>query len=267
MEKKTKELNVKKKEREEIRTKSQQKGKDEFKKLQVKFQNKFLELINNKKDDGEEYELISAHLGITSQSLTNYCKGERFPQMEQLILMKEYFGVDYNTLLPSLPIEENTTQKKKFGDLTSIGLSKKAISNLENIISYSNAWGFDEQTHTINPIMFAINKLLESGENLLYIIGDYLLFPNIDDKNNNQDTKSSLEYEDVYTKLYQYKIMKALDDFINDFRNTKEHRTSIEHRKDRVERIMLKSQEIDTYYDEMEEKMRKEIEIINNQDK
>lgn len=266
---KKKELSIKEKEREEIRNKAQQKGKEEFKKLQNKFAIKFLELINQKKEDNIEYELISAHLGITSQSLTNYLRGDRFPQMEQLILMKDYLGVDFNTLLPSLPTEEKIIRNKKSGDLISLGLSNKAVDNLEKIISYSNSWGFDEQTHSINPILFALNKLLENGEDILYIIGDYLLFPNINDCNiqqKDETNKSNLENEDIYIKLYQYKIMKALEEFINNFRNTKEHRVSVENRKSRVEEIIFKSQKLDDYYNNTDEKLKKEIEQINKQE-
>ncbi|MDD2391562.1 MAG: hypothetical protein PHU94_01315 [Bacilli bacterium] len=270
MEKKIKSVNKKEEERNKIRVNAQKRGEEEFKKFKTKFASKFLELVVEKKDENMEYELIAANLGITSQSLSNYCKGDRFPQMEQLILMKDFFNADYNTLLPSFPMEEKNIKNKKRGDLTSLGLSSKAIKNLEKIINYSNAWGFDEQSHIINPIIFAINKLLEDGNELLYLIGDYLLFPDLTDIKSIQadnNNISNLEDEDIYTRLYQYKVMKALEEFIINFRNTKEHRISVEHRKSRVEDIIFKKHHLNEYQNYIDEKLQKEIELIQNQEK
>lgn len=236
-----------KEEKERLIRESREKAQEKINKMKRNFASVIFNLVADKNEN--EYiqkEVISANLDITPQALANYCDGKRLPQLEQIFLMKEYFNTSYESLLSELPSGE----VNKKGDLTTVGLTKKAIRNLESIVADSNEWGFDEQQHIVNPMLFAINKLLEDGNDILYLLGDYLLFPPYANQTNNDD-------EDIYTELYKYKIMSALEKFTNNFRDSKEGKNISQHRTKKVEEILSKTVDFNNYSNYIDEELTK----------
>jgi transcriptional regulator with XRE-family HTH domain len=234
-------------------------AKEKADKIKKEFSRKLYNLAHDRKDiENENFEVMAAKLGISHQTLINYTNNKRFPQLEQLILIKELFeGVDsFDFLLSESPYEVSD----KNGSLTQLGLSGKAVANLKKICKYSNDWGFDEQQEEINPIIFALNYLLENGNELLYLIGDYLLFPKLDNEtSNSKDDSNSFVDEDVYIKLYQYKIVCALERFINDYRYSKKDKNSNNLRSGRFENILFKINSFDNYSKYTDEHLSKEL--------
>ena len=235
-----KKVQIPKKEKERLIKEAYKEAEKKLKKantMKEMFAKNLKQLVDDKKTkENMQQEVMSAYLGITPQALDNYCNGRRFPQIELIFRIKEFFNTSYNYLFSDVPSEIYDESS----NMIELGFSKQSIRNLNTIYSEANDWGFDEQQFIINPKLFALNKLLEYGNDLLFQIGDYLLFPQI--KENEQD-------EDLYTTLYQYKIMNALEQFIKEFRSSKEGQEASKHRTAKVNEILQKISEFENYTD------------------
>lgn len=232
-----KRVQIPRKEKEVLISEAHRIANDKLEKMKSRFGKRFSELVKDKKqNENMQQEIIAAHLKITPQTLDNYCKGKSLPQAEQLFLIKELFDVSYDYLLSDTPTENINED----GNLVQLGLSRTALKNFKKMCDEQEEWGFDDRRFVVNPKIFAINKLLEEENDLLFQLGDYLLFPSI------EDDKSK---EDLYTTLYQYKIMNALDKFITNFRNSKEGKKVSEDRSLKVIEIIDKIDGFQNYTD------------------
>lgn len=205
------------------------------------FKYNFVNLIEKKKlEDGTTYEEMAKDLGITIQAFFNYKKGVRMPQIEQLSLIQDYFDVPYDYLFGKV----SSTDKSDVTLEKDLGLNSVAIENLKKINKQSKEWGWNDNI-TPHMRLFAINKLLETNSNILYLIGDYLSYPSKDNKYLDVEVREYVDNEKVYIpsiEMYSYRIAKELEITANEIRNSIDV-AKISKDKLKISRVQQKEQE------------------------
>lgn len=174
--------------------------KDDRKELFVK---RFKALLDTKREEKTDKE-ISEEIGITQQSLINYC--DRIPDLEQLIKIKNYFDVSLEYLVG----ESNNKQYIDYSLGDKFGLSDETIHNLKEYVENGN----EDLTYTINLL------LGDECLSLIKTISDYVTFPSKDNKylddfinNSNKEELKKIFYKkyDEDNNIYIYRIMKQLE--------------------------------------------------------
>ena len=232
------------------------------------FVKRFKKLIEDKKN---EYELngekitdgsIAKEIGITPQSMVAYTYNKA-PELVQLIKISKYFNV-------SLEYLTGVSNNKYFVDYSlgkEFGLNDAAVSNLKRIHNYATEWGYSEKDP--NLVLFAINSFLGSDLKLLYLIGDYLSLPSINNQHLEDTTKKYIEDKKLYLpdlELYNYKIFKSLEKMANDIRETEEVAIMLNAKANKIENKELEQQQKDfeEYYNEQEKRAIDEALKISN---
>ncbi len=182
----------------------------------------------NKKREQENnpltYEEIARFVGITPQAFKSYLKGNKSPKSNKIPKLKEFFSTSYERIFG----ETESDDKRNITIRKDLGLSDKAIENLVKLNKLSHnkeMWGEDEQEPLApNMYLFAINKLLENDK-ILFLIGDYLSNPSIDNEHLDIEIKELLQNEQIYIPnddYYSFKIMKLLEELHNEIGKSQE---------------------------------------------
>ena len=96
------------------------------------FAKRMTKLMDIKKTQGGNQQDVADYIGVTRQSISQYCNGNSFPTADKVILLAEYFGVSADYLLGISDI------KSVNADLQStaayLGVGENIVNNLKNII-------------------------------------------------------------------------------------------------------------------------------------
>lgn len=121
------------------------------------------------KDSHVSQKQLAEALGITRQSISQYCDGSSQPALNNLITIAEYFNVSLDYLLGRIEVASTSINKREICDTT--GLTSKSVDILKRL-------KFDPKTETSSPNMLSIINTcisaLASGKvrSFSYIVGD-----------------------------------------------------------------------------------------------
>ncbi len=102
-------------------------NKNNEKKLWIKIGLRITEILAQK---GITQKSLADHIRIKPNVISYWCKGERTPNTEQIIMIADYFGVSTDYLLCRTDVASTNTDIQMICDYT--GLSEKAIQIVAN---------------------------------------------------------------------------------------------------------------------------------------
>jgi transcriptional regulator with XRE-family HTH domain len=93
-----------------------------------KFYKKIGELIRDERiRSGRSQEELAKHLELTRISVINLEKGRHRPSIFQLLLMAEYFDMDYTKLIPMIIEAPAENKKIKLRDLKNMVIDQETV--------------------------------------------------------------------------------------------------------------------------------------------
>lgn len=218
------------------------------------------QLENKRKEENKTltYEELSNFVGITPQAFKSYLGGQKSPKSNKIPKLKEFFNTSYERIFG----ETESDNKNNIVIREDLGLSDKAITNLVQIKQQADKqleeWGEDsQQPQSPNMYLFAINKLLENKE-ILYLIGDFLSNPCIDNQYLDMDIKEKLSNKQIYIPdddYFSYKIMKMLEQLHNKVGNTKEVSSFTYDKLNMSKYYAEERKEQEKYFDKLDEEI------------
>ena len=116
---------------------------------------------------GITFEELASHIGVTKQTVSNYCLGKSVPNYDVLIKIAEYFSVSGDFLLTGVRVQDKADSEK-------LGLSGEAIRLLkscdENTLEVINVLLSDKKFYSLlQKINVEFNANVERVFNLLQI--------------------------------------------------------------------------------------------------
>lgn len=146
---------------------------------------------------------LAEALGITRQSISQYCDGSSQPALNNLITIADYFNVSLDYLLGRIEVASTSINKKEICKTT--GLTSKSVDILKKL-------QFDPKTETSSPNMLSIINTcisaLASGKarSFSHIVGDkkWRLFNGV---------KSKIEYDPIAP---DYAFVKDKRSYVSD---------------------------------------------------
>jgi len=165
---------------------------------------------------------IANEIGVTRQALNYYCNGEKMPDLEQLLLIKNYFNVTLEYLVG----ESETRNYNDYSTEKKYGFNQETINNLEII---------NNKKEVNDSLVFTINQLL-GQEDMKFIkkLCQYITIPSKDNEHIllspevkidlGNFLKSNRDYDgdtNVYVMVIFHELLKIIE-------NTKKSKKAVD---------------------------------------
>lgn len=167
-------------------------------------------------------------IDIKEDTLNKYIRGDRFPTIENLIKIKEYYNVPYSYLFGEIDNTNSDTTKLS----CELGISEDTISRLQEIVKSDNETEKKIQLFVINQLFTKIDflslgkALMVPNEQNKYIssnkLYDYYLDYATNCSGSDGRYRSSLYSNDKKSDYDDYVISKSLFKLFDDIRNSQE---------------------------------------------
>ena len=162
--------------------------------------NTLLALQNKKQKD------LAKELGVSDNTISYFAKGERAPNLEQIIKMSKIFNVSTDYLLGNFPDPTNDMDKQFVCKY--LGVSSKAIDNIKESNFCNEVFGNDDSI---------VDSFLSLGElNYFFgLISDYKkYYLELNEAIRKEKFKHISEYREK-RDLYSYRVQLALKEILD----------------------------------------------------
>lgn len=158
---------------------------------------------------------ITNFLGISQQSISQYYRGETFPEIQNLRLITDKLGVNYDTLLDPLHLKQNFEKDEIYRD---IGLIPKTINHLRKL-KKANPYLFEDITQLLNIIIlnttFEYNEDTNNNDLLMCILDSVDLVNSTPHVINIKELHDRMTFL-AKTSMTSQEKMKIVNNYIND---------------------------------------------------
>lgn len=177
---------------------------------------------------GITFEELASHIGVTKQTVSNYCLGKSVPNYDVLIKIAEYFSVSGDFLLTGVRVQDKADSEKLGLSGEAIRLlkacDKKTFDFIDAFLSDTNFYSIlSEAVHSIkfentNVLMFKDNQdkskfnftityVEHSKENIQFPDTNFIDFK----MNGNENIKAIKSYfENMFLKKVNIKILNKI---------------------------------------------------------
>ena len=133
---------------------------------------------------GITFEELASHIGVTKQTVSNYCSGKSVPNYDVLIKIAEYFGVSGDFLLTGVRVQDKADSKELGLSGEAIRLLKECDKKTFNFIDafLSDAYFYSILSDAVHSMNFESINVFEIRNKSGYVVQKFVNC--LDDKNN-----------------------------------------------------------------------------------